>query len=341
MSQKEEQENLQIMQCPNENSATDATLEPECKSRFDLSSKARKRLWAAAMLLCVVAIVAGVYLTYTAFLAGGFLKAVAVNGSSQVLFGSDMLIGYTTEKTDDQIDGRSVVVDASGNECNFSFKLYNYLPGDKNKVNDKEVNVCLTIKAQNASNGWSVTQQVNGGSSQSVTQQVRDGVNLEFKANHATDYTYKVTFSEDDLKNNVVFTIKATVLGNSPGTNLKMLAVRVAPSQQATVTPAGVTGAGVGNVESLDAYGYRVTVTGAKTRVTIKWGEDVELDPHFETNHAGATVDRSERTATFDMDPGSQMINFYQAPGKERPSSWGGVVTSCTGRTVESTTTTG
>ena len=136
MSQKEEQENLQITQCPNENSATDATLEPECKSRFDLSSKARKRLWAAAMLLCVVAIVAGVYLTYTAFLAGGFLKAVAVNGSSQVLFGSDMLIGYTTEKTDDQIDGRSVVVDASGNECNFSFKLYNYLPGDKNRVND-------------------------------------------------------------------------------------------------------------------------------------------------------------------------------------------------------------
>lgn len=341
MSEKEEPEEMQTGECPDAAEMSNATSEPKRKSPFDLSPTARKRLWTAAVLLCVVAIVAGIYLTYTAYLAGGFLKAVEVNGSSQALFGSDLLIGYTASKEDGDIDGRSVVVDTSGEECNFSFKLYNYLPGDKNKVNDKEVNVRLTITAQNASSDWSVTRQLDNGSSESATQQVRDGVNLDFKANHATDYIYKVTFPKDDLKNNVVFTIKATVLGNSPGTNLKMLAVRVAPSQQATVTPAGVTGAGVGNVESLDAYGYRVTVTGAKTRVTIKWGEDVELDPHFETNHAGATVDRSERTATFDMDPGSQMINFYQAPGKERPSSWGGVVTSCTGTTVESATTTG
>ena len=59
------------------------------------NSKVRKRLWAVAVLLCAVAIVAGTYLTYTAFLAGDFLKSVAVSGTSQALFASDMLTGYT------------------------------------------------------------------------------------------------------------------------------------------------------------------------------------------------------------------------------------------------------
>ena len=82
------------------------------------ASKMRKRLWAVAVLLCAVAIVTGTYLTYTAFLAGDFLKSVAVSGTSQALFASDMLTGYPNENLGDgDIAVRSVIVDTSGENC--------------------------------------------------------------------------------------------------------------------------------------------------------------------------------------------------------------------------------
>ena len=75
----------------------------------------RKRLWAVAVLLCAVAIAAGTHLTYTAFLAGDFPKSVAVSGTSQALFASDMLTGYTNETLNDEgIAVRSVIADTSG-----------------------------------------------------------------------------------------------------------------------------------------------------------------------------------------------------------------------------------
>lgn len=62
-------------------------VEPSRRKRpFCLGSKARKRLWAVAVLLCVVVMATGTYLTYTAFLGGDFLKSVVVSGTSQALF---------------------------------------------------------------------------------------------------------------------------------------------------------------------------------------------------------------------------------------------------------------
>ena len=56
--------------------------------------------------------------------------------------------------------------------------------------------------------------------------------------------------------------------------------------------------------------------------VTLTWGEKVELDPHFAANHTGCNVDAANRTATFTMSPGSEIVNFYWVGGSAKPSSW-------------------
>lgn len=100
----------------------DSKAEPCCAESAPPASKVRKRLWAVAVLLCAVAIVAGTYLTYTAFLAGDFLKSVAVSGTSQALFASDMLTGYTNETLNDEgIAVRSVIADTSGKSAPLPF----------------------------------------------------------------------------------------------------------------------------------------------------------------------------------------------------------------------------
>ena len=142
---------------------------------------------AVAVLLCAVAIATGTYLTYTAFLAGDFLKSVAVSGTSQALFASDMLTGYTNETLNDgDIAVRSVIADTSGENCFFTFRIYNHLLGDKNKVNDKDVNATLSVKATGTTKAWSI--------SGSPTLTAGGTVDLSFPANRATMYTYKVHF---------------------------------------------------------------------------------------------------------------------------------------------------
>ncbi|RGS92832.1 hypothetical protein [Collinsella sp. AF20-14LB] len=281
------------------------------------ASKARKRLWAVAVLLCAVAIVTGTYLTYTAFLAGDFLKSVAVSGTSRALFASDMLTGYTSENLNDgEIAVRSVIADTSGENCSFTFRIYNHLLGDKNKVNDKDVNATLSVRATGTTGTWSV----NG-----TPALATDGtVNLSFPANKATMYTYTVTFAQADL-NKASFTVKAQVGPNSPGTNLKWLAAKIAPAERAEVAASGVSGEWVDKSDSIgnfDAYNYRVTVTGAPTKVELTWGDKVELDPFFETNHSDAIVNKNKRAVTFTMEPGSEIITFYRATDTA-PGNWG------------------
>lgn len=100
----------------------DSKAEPCCAGSAAPASKVRKRLWAVAVLLCAVAIATGTYLTYTAFLAGDFLKSVAVSGTSQALFASDMLTGYTNETLNDEgIAVRSVIADTSGENALLPF----------------------------------------------------------------------------------------------------------------------------------------------------------------------------------------------------------------------------
>lgn len=306
----------------------DSKAEPCCEESAAPAFKVRKRLWAVAVLLCAVAIATGTYLTYTAFLAGDFLKSVAVSGTSQALFASDMLTGYTNETLNDgDIAVRSVIADTSGENCSFTFRIYNHLLGDKNKVNDKDVNATLSVTATGTTGTWSVDGKpaLTEGSS----------VALSFPANKATMYTYKVAFSKADL-NKASFTVKAQVGSNSPGTNLKWLAAKIAPSERAEVTASGVSGEWVdknkndANVGDFDAYNYRVTVTGATTKVTLTWGNGVELDPFFKANHKNgdkqATV--SGNSVTYDASPGSEIITFYRK-GDSKPTSWEAIGVTC------------
>lgn len=302
-----------------------------CAESAAPASKVRKRLWAVAVLLCAVAIVTGTYLTYTAFLAGDFLKSVAVSGTSQALFASDMLTGYTDEKLDDEdIAVRSVIADTSGETCSFTFRIYNHLLGDKNKVNDKDVNATLTVTAADAAFSWSV----NGEPAPS------DGsVALSFPANKATMYTCTVRFAKTDL-NKASFTVKAQVGADSPGTNLKWLAAKIAPAERAEVTASGVSGEWVDknsddtNFSHFDAYNYRVTVTGATTKVTLEWGDWIELDPFFAKNHMndGEQATVSGNSVTYDASPGSEIITFYRKgdwKDDSKPTSWDGIKVSC------------
>lgn len=305
----------------------DSKAEPCCAGSAAPASKVRKRLWAVAVLLCAVAIATGTYLTYTAFLAGDFLKSVAVSGTSQALFASDMLTGYTNETLNDEgIAVRSVIADTSGKNCSFTFRIYNHLLGDKNKVNDKDVNATLSVKATGTTD-WSI--------SGSPTLTAGGTVDLSFPANRATMYTYKVTFSKADL-NKATFTVKAQVGSNSPGTNLKWLAAKIAPSERAEVTASGVSGEWVDknkddtNVGDFDAYNYRVTVTGATTKVELTWGSGVELDPFFEANHKNCVKQEtvSGHSVTYDASPGSEIITFYRK-GDSKPTSWEAIGVSC------------
>lgn len=305
----------------------DSKAEPCCVESAAPASKMRKRLWAVAVLLCAVAIVAGTHLTYTAFLAGDFLKSVAVSGTSQALFASDMLTGYTNETLNDEgIAVRSVIADTSGENCSFTFRIYNHLLGDKNKVNDKDVNATLSVEATGTTD-WSI--------SGSPTLTAGGTVDLSFPANRATMYTYKVTFSKADL-NKASFTVKAKVGSNSPGTNLKWLAAKIAPSERAEVTASGVSGEWVDknkddtNVGDFDAYNYRVTVTGATTKVELTWGSGVELDPFFEANHKNCVKQEtvSGHSVTYDASPGSEIITFYRK-GDSKPTSWEAIGVSC------------
>ena len=302
--------------------------EPCCTESATPTSKVRKRLWTVAVLLCAVAIVAGTYLTYTAFLAGDFLKSVAVSGTSQALFASDMLTGYTNETLNDEgIAVRSVIADTSGENCFFTFRIYNHLLGDKNKVNDKDVNATLSVEATGTTGTWSV----NG----KPTLTAGGTVDLSFPANKATMYTYKVTFSKAGL-NKASFTVKAKVGSNSPGTNLKWLAAKIAPSERAEVTASGVSGEWVDknkddtNVGDFDAYNYRVTVTGATTKVKLTWGSGVELDPFFEANHKNGNGQAavSGNSITYDASPGSEIITFYRK-GDSKPTSWEAIGVTC------------
>ncbi len=305
--------------------------EPSCRKHpFCLGSKAHKRLWAVAVLLCIVVMAMGTYLTYTAFLGGDFLKSVVVSGTSQTLFASDMLTGYTNEVADGEIATNTIIVDTSKDTCSFTFRIYNHLLGDKNKVNDKDVNATLSVTAKGTDN-WSISGE----------PELKTGgtVDLPFPANKATMYTYTVTFAKTDL-NKASFLVKARVGANSPGTNLKLLAANIAPAERAEVTASGVSGEWVDknsddtNVDKFDAYNYRVTVTGATTKVELTWRDGVELDPFFTTNHKNgdkqATISSNSGTYSveYDASPGSEIITFYRKDNS-KPTSFGGIGVSC------------
>lgn len=279
----------------------------ECEQLAKARSLVKNKLVVAAIaLVCAVALVTGGYFTYSAYTANGFLKSVAATGTAQSLFASDLLTGYMSTPSSDGLDRaqRSVTVYPSGGQCSFTFSIYNYLLSNSNFCNDKNVTYTLTVEGHGLDGAtWSYEPQPGSG--------------VTLPENQPTKNTYTVTFPEGKL-GQAYFVIKATVVSEkSPGTELTCLAAKVVPSKRAEVKTAAVEGALVdeaGTFAKYAAYNYRVTVTGAPANVTLKWGENVEIDPFFETNH-GVTADKTNHTVTFTMEPGSMIVNFYRADG--------------------------
>lgn len=285
---------------------------------------------AAIALVCAVALVTGGYFTYSAYTANGFLKSVAATGTAQSLFASDLLTGYMSAPSNDELARaqRSVTVYPSNGQCSFTFSIYNYLLGNSNFCNDKNVTYTLTVEGYGLDGvTWSYAPRPSG--------------SVALPENQPTKNDYTVTFPEDKL-GHAYFVIRATVVsGESPGTELTCLAAKVVPSKRAEVKTAAVEGALVdeaGTFAKYAAYNYRVTVTGAPANVELSWGENVEIDPFFEINH-GATVNVEKRKATFAMEPGSMVVNFYRADGKT-PDCWGDLGISVSGTTQTGTTET-
>lgn len=303
----------------------------ECEQPTKSKSLVKNKLVVAAIaLVCAVALVTGGYFTYSAYTANGFLKSVAATGTAQSLFASDLLTGYMSTPSRDELDRaqRSVTVYPSSEQCSFTFSIYNYLLSNSNFCNDKNVTYALTVEGYGLDGAaWSYSPRPSG----SVT----------LPENQPTKNDYTVTFPEDKL-GHAYFVIRATVVsGESPGTELTCLAAKVVPSKRAEVKTAAVEGALVdeaGTFAKYAAYNYRVTVTGAPANVELSWGENVEIDRFFEINH-GATVNVEKRKATFTMEPGSMVVNFYRADDKT-PVCWGDLGISVSGTTLTGTTET-
>ena len=286
--------------------------------------QARKALWTVAFVLVIAALVFGVRLTYSAFSANDHLKAVAVTGTSQSLFASDVLAPYST--TPDAPAAKSVVVDTSEDRCSFIFRVYNCMLGDQNVFNEKDVEYTLNVKASDI-NG----EQIDA-SNWSISSEPVEGNTVLLPGTQAKIVTYTVSFKQE-LLNNIKFAISANVnQANSPGTNLACLAAVVTPAERSEVKSASVTGAwaDTDDVSKYAAYNYRVSVTGKEQMVTLTWGANVELDPHFAKNHADCNVDAKNRMATFKMSPGSEIVSFYLLEGSDAPSKWDDLSVSVT-----------
>lgn len=239
----------------------DAEREQLAKSK---SLVKNKLVVAAIALVCAVALVTGGYFTYSAYTANGFLKSVAATGTAQSLFASDLLTGYMSAPSNDELARaqRSVTVYPSNGQCSFTFSIYNYLLGNSNFCNDKNVTYTLTVEGHGLDDAtWSYAPQPSG--------------SVILPENQPTKKDYTVTFPEGKL-GQAYFVIKATVVSEqSPGTELACLAAKVVPSKKAKVKTAAVEGALVdeaGKFADYAAYNYRVTVTGAPANITLTWG---------------------------------------------------------------------
>lgn len=279
--------------------------------------QACKALWTVAFVLVIAALVFGIRLTYSAFSANDHLKAVAVTGTSQSLFASDVLAPYST--TPDAPAAKSVVVDTSGDRCSFTFRVYNCMLGDPNVFNEKDVEYALDVNASGIKG-----EQIDASDWSISSEPKETGDTVLLPGTQAKIVTYTVSFKQE-LLNNIKFAISTNVnQANSPGTNLACLAATVTPAERSEVKSASVTGAwaDTGSVSDYAAYNYRVSVTGNKQTVILRWGENVELDPHFAANHTGCKVDAANRKVAFTMSPGSEIVSFYWIGGSPGPSEW-------------------
>ena len=300
----------------------------------------RRYALLGAFVLCVLALAIGGRLTWSAYTGNAYVKGVEVTNATQSLFASDMLVGYysdpTAEGSTTALDSRSVVVSTSsdGGTCSFTFQVYNCLLDDQNMVNDKDVPYTLSVTASGAADDatWSVTvdddisSRVIGNATQTLSSITLPGLKPTIK-------TYTVTFPESAL-GSVNFTVKAAVdisdvnSASNIGTKLNCLAAKIVPNKASSVQAASVSGELVdksGAFDDYDAYNYRITVTGAETKVELTWVSSVvEIDPYFKDNYeAAVSTDASSNktSATFTMQPGSTVVNFYRV-STASPTTW-------------------
>lgn len=275
-----------------------------------------------AIAFSVVALVAGVYLTATAFTANSFLKAVAASNEAENLFASNILTGYTTEPTSDKLESSRKSLTFSDKEewVSFTVEVYNYQQSNRSVYNTKDVTYNLSIKADGV-NSWKVGNDSVSGTEYEASGKTLSGTGPQF-------HRYTISFPGRAV-GKANFVIKA-VAQQPTGTNLWGLARKVVTGTESTVktndvsgyvqTPSGAAAGGNASVEDLDAYNYVITVTGQDTDVTLTWNKDnVELEPYFDVNN---NVKPEEGSVTFHMEPGSKVVTFYRK-GDTVPSTVG------------------
>lgn len=268
-----------------------------------------------AIAFSVVALVAGVYLTATAFTANSFLKAVAASNEAENLFASNILAGYTTEPASDKLESSRKSLTFNGKEewVSFTVEVYNFQQSNRSVYNTKDVTYDLSIEAVGV-DSWKV-----GNASVSGAEYRASGKTLSGTGPQSHPYTISFPGSAVGKAN---FVIKA-VAQQPTGTNLWGLARKVVTGTESTVktndvrgyvqTPSGAATDENASVEGLDAYNYVITVTGQDADVTLTWNKDnVELEPYFGENNKVNNVKPGEKSVTFHMEPGSKVVTFYR-----------------------------
>ena len=268
-----------------------------------------------AIAFSVVALVAGVYLTATAFTANSFLKAVAASNEAENLFTSNILAGYTTEPASDKLESSRKSLTFNGKEewVSFTVEVYNFQQSNRSVYNTKDVTYDLSIEAVGV-DSWKV-----GNASVSGAEYRASGKTLSGTGPQSHPYTISFPGSAVGKAN---FVIKA-VAQQPTGTNLWGLARKVVTGTESTVktndvrgyvqTPSGAATDENASVEGLDAYNYVITVTGQDADVTLTWNKDnVELEPYFGENNKVNNVKPGEKSVTFHMEPGSKVVTFYR-----------------------------
>lgn len=266
-----------------------------------------------AIAFSVVALVAGVYLTATAFTANSFLKAVAASNEAENLFASNILTGYTTEPADEKLESsrKSLTFDGEEEWVSFTVEVYNFQQSNRSVYNTKDVTYDLSIEAAGVES-WKVGNDPVSGTEYKASDKTLSGTGPQ-------SHPYTISFPGSAV-GKANFVIKA-VAQQPTGTNLWGLARKVVTGTESTVktnivsgyvqTPSGAATDENASVEGLDAYNYVITVTGQDADVTLTWNKDnVELEPYFGENNK--IVKREEHSVTFKMEPGSKVVTFYR-----------------------------
>ena len=283
--------------------------------RNDKQGRKTAVLSMLAIAFSVVALVAGVYLTATAFTANSFLKAVAASNEAENLFASNILAGYTTEPASDKLESSRKSLTFNGKEewVSFTVEVYNFQQSNRSVYNTKDVTYDLSIEAVGV-DSWKV-----GNASVSGAEYRASGKTLSGTGPQSHPYTISFPGSAVGKAN---FVIKA-VAQQPTGTNLWGLARKVVTGAESTVntndvsgyvqTPSGAATDEDASVKGLDAYNYVITVTGQDADVTLTWNKDnVELEPYFGENNNVTPVKPGENSVTFHMEPGSKVVTFYR-----------------------------